>query len=62
MLIFLFMHYYPKHDIFWVLQHVRTNVRIVQQTPKLENSCSMRSPNSKLKAANSEDSIKPSGR
>jgi hypothetical protein len=42
--------------------HVRTDVWTAQQTPTPESTYSHRCPNNKLKDANSEDSMQPSGR
>jgi len=42
--------------------HVRTNVQTAQRTPRPESPYSHKCSNSKLKVANSEDSMQPSGR
>jgi len=42
--------------------HVRTNIRTAHRTPTPESTCSHKCLNSKLKVANSEDSMQPSRR
>jgi hypothetical protein len=42
--------------------HVCIDIRTTQRTSTLKSTCSHRCPNSKLKAANSEDRMQPSER